>query len=269
MQYEFQARNIIKAAINKRTRYINFPRGNDETKRDLSLKSFYSWCYMARKFGDGSIVSNDDDSVSSSSIRQQQQQQQQQQKIDYIMKVDPDTYMIMNNYLQYLASHYHPSQHVYIGRVFKTNGNHNEPFVTGLSVTLSITTAQLAFVDKSRMKENEDLEHYECTAEAFMKGNAADDYILSRCLSSLGIYPAYTRDTFGRERFLHFNPSDHVYHTNEEPEWYKLYSFTPHNPRSGCCSNEACAFHYVDLKRMNDTLLWDEVFGVWHWQMKK
>ena len=246
MQYEFQARNITKAAINKRTRYINFPRGNDETKRDLSLKSFYSWCYMARKFGDGSIVSNDDDSVSSSSIRQQQQQQQQQQKIDYIMKVDPDTYMIMNNYLQYLASHYHPSQHVYIGRVFKINGNHNEPFVTGLSVTLSITTAQLAFVDKSRMKENEDLEHYECTAEAFMKGNAADDYILSRCLSSLGIYPAYTRDTFGRERFLHFNPSDHVYHTNEEPEWYKNYSFTPH------------IIHVVDVvrKRLVHSIMW-------------
>ena len=47
---------------------------------------------MARKFGDGSIVSNDDDSVSSSSIHKQQQQQHQ--KIDYIMKVDPDTYMI-------------------------------------------------------------------------------------------------------------------------------------------------------------------------------
>ena len=94
MQYEFQARNIIKAAINKRTRYINFPRGNDETKRDLSLKSFYSWCYMARKFGDGGLIgsNNDDDSVSSSSIHKQQQQQHQ--KIDYIMKVDPDTYMI-------------------------------------------------------------------------------------------------------------------------------------------------------------------------------
>ena len=30
--------------------------------------------------------------------------------------------------------------------------------------------------------------------------------------------------------------------------------------------NEACAFHYVDLDRQNDTLLWDDVFGLWHWK---
>ena len=30
--------------------------------------------------------------------------------------------------------------------------------------------------------------------------------------------------------------------------------------------NEACAFHYVDLDRQNDTLLWDDMFGLWHWK---
>ena len=30
--------------------------------------------------------------------------------------------------------------------------------------------------------------------------------------------------------------------------------------------NEACAFHYVDLDRQNDTLIWDDVFGLWHWK---
>ena len=35
----------------------------------------------------------------------------------------------------------------------------------------------------------------------------------------------------GRERSLHFNPSEHVFDSSNEP-----FSFTPHVPWSGCCS---------------------------------
>ena len=72
MQLEFKARNIT--AITNRTGYINFPSPKDETEQYLTLKSFYSWMYMTRKFG---------------------------ATIDYTMKVDPDTYMLMENYLNY------------------------------------------------------------------------------------------------------------------------------------------------------------------------
>ena len=206
MQLEFKARNIT--AITNRTRYINFPSPEDETKQYLTLKSFYSWMYMTRKFGT---------------------------TIDYIMKVDPDTYMLMDNYFNYLNEYYNPNQQVYVGRVFKTNGNHRDSFVTGLSVTLSHTTAKL-LLDKSTIQKHEAKPYNECSAETFLHGGEADDHALAVCLSSMGIYPAYTRDSMGRERFLHFNPSEHVFDAMNEPEWYKMFSFTPHLPRSGCCS---------------------------------
>ena len=207
MQLEFKARNIT--AITNRTRYINFPSPENETKQYLTLKSFYSWMYMTRKFGTTSI--------------------------DYIMKVDPDTYMLMDNYLNYLNEYYNPNHQVYVGRVFKTNGNHRDAFVTGLSATLSHTTAKL-LLDKSAIQKHEDRPYNECSAETFLHGGEADDHALSVCLSSMGIYPAYTRDDMGRERFLHFNPSEHVFDARNEPGWYKMFSFTPHLPRSGCCS---------------------------------
>ena len=118
MQLEFKARNIT--AITNRTQYINFPSPENETKQYLTLKSFYSWMYMTRKFGTTTSM-------------------------DYIMKVDPDTYMLMDNYLNYLNEYYNPNQQVYVGRVFKTNGNHRDAFVTGLSAMLSHThtTAKL------------------------------------------------------------------------------------------------------------------------------
>ena len=82
----------------------------------------------------------------------------------------------------------------------------------------------------------EDRPYNECSAETFLHGGEADDHALSVCLSSMGIYPAYTRDDMGRERFLHFNPSEHVFDARNEPGWYTMFSFTPHLPRSGCCS---------------------------------
>ena len=93
----------------------------------------------------------------------------------------------MNNKLtEIIQTNYKPTQQVYIGRVLKTQGNHHDPFVTGLSVTISSTTAQL-LLSKSRIMKNTNLPHHECAAESFMHGGTADDYTLSVCLSSLGI----------------------------------------------------------------------------------
>jgi hypothetical protein len=241
IESELQTRNIVNNnntnASDEILRYTTFPQPKNETKQYLSIKSFYSWLYMAR------IYAN---------------------QVDYIMKADPDTYMLMDNYFHYLSHNYKPTQHVYVGRVFKTNGNHHDPFVTGLSATISQTTAKL-LLSKSTIHKNESSNPV-CSAEEFVNGGEADDYTLAQCLSSMGIYPSYTRDDLGRERFLHFNPDNHVFDSNHQPEWYSRYSFTPHSPRSMCCSEEACAFHYVGLDRQNDTLVWDKVFGLWHWK---
>ena len=240
IESELQTRKIVNNNTNTSDeilRYTTFPKPKNETKQYLSIKSFYSWLYMARMYAN---------------------------QVDYIMKADPDTYMLMDNYFHFLSHNYKPTQHVYVGRVFKTNGNYHDPFVTGLSATISQTTAKL-LLSKSTIHKNESSNPV-CSAEEFVNGGEADDYTLAQCLSSMGIYPSYTRDDLGRERFLHFNPDDHVFGSNHQPEWYSRYSFTPHTPRSMCCSDEACAFHYVGLDRQNDTLVWDKLFGLWHWK---
>lgn len=240
IQLELMARGGNASSFNS-TNFTTFPSPKDETKKFLTLKAFYSWMFMARRYSD---------------------------RVDYIMKADPDTYMIMHNYLNYLGKYYSPGQNAYIGRVFKTNGDHHMPFVTGLSCTLSKTTAKLLLSASTVQKNNVGVDdiniHKDCSAEVFLRGGEADDHSLAMCLSSQGIYPAYTRDELGRERFLHFNPWEHAYGDDKAPAWYRNFSFTPLRPRKACCSNDACAFHYVKPERQNDTLVWVE--GIWQWK---
>lgn len=122
IQQELQIRGTEPKALDEILgNYTIFPAPSEEGKPQLALKSFYSWMYMIRQYGD---------------------------HVDYIMKADPDTYMLMDNYLRYLSEYYSPDNHAYIGRVFKSNGNSREPFVTGLSTTLSKTTAELLLYTK-------------------------------------------------------------------------------------------------------------------------
>jgi hypothetical protein len=131
-----------------------------------------------------------------------------------------------------------------------------DPFVSGLSVTLSQTTAKL-LLKQSTIQSNKP-NHHECSAEQFVLGGEADDHTLSRCLGSLGVYPSYTRDTFGNKRFMHFSPTPHfggsgigssasrsggaggIRRTRNillrnkesggyEPDWYKNFSWTAYD----------------------------------------
>jgi len=227
--------------------------------------------------------------------------------------------MIMDNYLSYVREYYAPDRHAYVGRVFRTEGNANDPFVSGLSVTLSAATASLlapqSQISQYRRDDNAGIgsgsgsttneqqqqrQQYECSAERFVFGGPADDHTLSRCLGSLGIYPAYTRDSAGHERFMHFSPKHHygvigdgsVSTLNvlakqrrtaktaatasssssssstdpDEPAWYAKFNWTPYSSRVGCFSQMACAFHYIGLDKQNSTLVWDDSFHAWRWK---
>jgi hypothetical protein len=180
------------------------------------------------------------------------------------MKADPDTYMLMDNYLRYLAEYHTPHHPVYIGRVFKTEGNMNDPFVTGLSTTLSKATLRLLLATSTIRSDHRD--HHECSAERFRHGREADDHTLAQCLRSMGVYPAYTRDELGRELFLHFSPTQHYRGGDDEPRWHANFSFTPYGHDMGCCSQRACAFHYVGVEKQNSTLYWSDFTHAWHWK---
>ncbi|KAL3827699.1 hypothetical protein ACHAXA_000572 [Cyclostephanos tholiformis] len=232
---ELKFASVLEAA--EYSTYTTFPTDQNEIKDYLALKSFYSWMYMARKYSD---------------------------RVDYVMKADPDTYMLMDNYLDYLSEYYSPMHPVYIGRVFKTDGNINDPFVTGLSTTLSKATLKL-LLSRSTIRSDHD-GNPECSAQRFRLGREADDHALAQCLRSMGVYPAYTRDEFGREMFLHFSPSQHYNGGDKEPKWHLNFSFTPYSHKKGCCSSKACAFHYVDIEKQNATLYWSDFTHAWHWK---
>lgn len=240
IQEQLQQRGYSKNNKNNSTTipYTSFPSAQNETKSTLALKSFYSWLAMAELFAnDGS----DDD-------------------MDYIMKADQDTYMHMDNYLKYLQRDFRPNQHAFIGRVFQAEGNFHRPFVSGLSITLSRATLRLLYDQASIDRDGS-----KCTAKEFgVYYQALEDYALAECLQSLGVYPARTRDSQGRERFMHFNPSFHQKGTNG-PDWYQSFSFgdAPLPP-----SDEACAFHYVNQEHQNDTLVYKSD-GLWHWDGDK
>lgn len=220
--------------------YTSFPSSLEETKSSLSLKSFYSWLAMADLFANGNDAADD---------------------MDFVMKADPDTYMLMDNYLSYLRRGFCSREHAHIGRVFRADGDFRRPYVSGLSVTLSRSTL-LLFADSASIDGDE---RSKCAAEDFVGQHEAEDYALSECLQSLGVYPAWTRDSEGRERFMHFSPSFHEISggKRDSPSWYRRFSFGKALPPSP----EACAFHYVAQERQNDTLVY-EPGGSWYWAQK-
>ena len=228
--------------------YITFPAPDRETKDTLALKVFYSWLAMANIFLKDS-------------------------NIDYVMKVDHDTYMLMDNHLNYLQENFLPNQHAYIGRVFKADNDHHRPFVSGLSVTLSRATLQLFYQQASI-----DGTANKCSAKEFgVWYRALEDFAMSECLQSLGVYPSHTRDEQGYERFFHFDPEMHRSSPIEAfPEWYRKFSFGRGGDQqpTTCCSAETCAFHYVRRELQNDTLVYKatndrhQQGGFWYWQSK-
>jgi len=186
----------------------------------------------------------------------------------------PKTFLVsysLNLPLEFHYAEYSPIEHAYIGRVFKAGGDHHRPYVSGLSVTMSKATLRLFHKSASI-----DQEHSKCSAKEFgLWYGPLEDYALSECLMSLGVYPAHTRDEQGRERFMHFDP---LFHSSGKsgPEWYRKHSFrndgvaTNNNNKtapasSSCCSPEACAFHYVKAEHQNDTLVYGED-EFWHWE---
>lgn len=164
-------------------------------------------------------------------------------KADWVIKVDDDTYVIVENLITFLESR-DPAEAAYYGchmRMTIAQG-----FMSGGAGYVLSRKAVEMLVKQGLTNSsvcNESEEGYE-------------DVEMGQCMEGLGIKPGNSRDSQGGERFLPIAPSDILNLDNNS--W--LHSYMAQAPQLGmsCCSSLAITFHYVspELMRTLEYLLY-------------
>ena len=123
---------------------------------------------------------------------------------DWFMKVDDDTYVIVEN-LRYFLSSKNTSEPIYFGHRFK-------PFV-----------AQGYYSGGGGyVFSREALRRFGNRTEGMCaKDQGAEDVEVGRCMHKLGVKTSDTRDALSRSRFHCFDPTTHIH--GNYPDWYYTY----------------------------------------------
>jgi len=160
-------------------------------------------------------------------------------KVDWVMKADDDTYVIVEN-LRYLLSSYNYSQPIWFGCEFKVIVK--DGYMSGgagyvLSKEAVRRFNEISLHNSSLCQQSDD---------------GSEDVNMGNCLKSVGVVNMDSRDNFGRHRFLPFNPDNHIGQRewNSQGFWYWSYIKYPDNPGMHCCSDLAISFHYVSPQLM-------------------
>ncbi len=123
---------------------------------------------------------------------------------DWFMKVDDDTFVIVEN-LRYFLSSKNPSDPVYFGHRFKPYVR--QGYYSGGGGYVFSREALRRF---GRRKDT-----------ACAKDGGAEDVEIGKCMENLGVKTADTRDALGRSRFHCFDPPTHL--SGGYPPWYFQY----------------------------------------------
>ncbi|XP_023323027.1 glycoprotein-N-acetylgalactosamine 3-beta-galactosyltransferase 1 isoform X2 [Eurytemora carolleeae] len=160
-------------------------------------------------------------------------------QVDWVMKADDDTYVIMENLHNMLAQH-DPEFPTFFGQHFGVIVD--QGYMSGGSgYILSRKAVELvvtkAFTNSSLCRGQDD---------------GTEDVEMGVCLSNIGVHPSSSRDQKRDEET--FFPV-HVWHmmTVENTSW--VYSYMSKKPETGfdCCSERAISFHYITPEGMYET----------------
>ena len=124
-------------------------------------------------------------------------------KADWFMKVDDDTFVIVEN-LRYFLSNQNTSEPVYFGHHFK------------VIVKQGYYSGGGGYVLSKEAVRRFATGHGDCR-----KDGGAEDAEMGHCMEKLGVRTADSRDSLGRSRFHCFNPETHLH--GGYPDWYRQY----------------------------------------------
>merc|ERR1712106_811111 len=160
-------------------------------------------------------------------------------KVDWVMKADDDTYVILEN-LRYLLSSYNHSDPIWFGFEFK------------VIVKDGYMSGGAGYVlSKEALRRFNEIALPNATICEQSDGGS-EDVNMGNCLKGVGVVSTDSRDNFGRFRFLPFTPDNHIGQRewNSQGFWYWAYIKYPENTGMHCCSDLAISFHYVSPEMM-------------------
>jgi glycoprotein-N-acetylgalactosamine 3-beta-galactosyltransferase len=125
---------------------------------------------------------------------------------DWFMKVDDDTYVILEN-LRYFLRDYKSSDPIYFGHHFKTIVK--QGYYSGGAGYVLSKEALTRFANKGR------------NSKICRQDGGMEDVEIGICMENLGVKTVNSSDALGRSRFHCFNPETHLF--GEYPDWYYQY----------------------------------------------
>nr|XP_002734821.1 PREDICTED: glycoprotein-N-acetylgalactosamine 3-beta-galactosyltransferase 1-like [Saccoglossus kowalevskii] len=160
---------------------------------------------------------------------------------DWFMKVDDDTYVVVEN-LRRMLRGYNASKPLFFGHRFRYPSSVRQSYMSGgggyvLSKAALARFVRLGLPNAVACEQND---------------MGAEDYLMGRCLERVGVVHGDSRDSRGRQRFL---PLSLFHHFNGNyPKWMYEYEYYPLRSGRQCCSDSLVSAHYV---RGNDMHLMD------------
>ncbi|KAM4630092.1 glycoprotein-N-acetylgalactosamine 3-beta-galactosyltransferase 1 [Polymixia lowei] len=149
---------------------------------------------------------------------------------DWFLKADDDTFVVVEN-LRYTLSKYDTEKPLYLGRRFS-------PFIQqgymsgGAGYVLS-KEALRRFIAGFKSGK---CDHY----------SDIEDMALGKCMETMKVDPAESRDLLGRQTFHPFPPDYYVVRQAVRPRpWYLVYEYYTPTEGPGCCSDFIVSFHYI------------------------
>ncbi|XP_023340858.1 glycoprotein-N-acetylgalactosamine 3-beta-galactosyltransferase 1 [Eurytemora carolleeae] len=158
------------------------------------------------------------------------------EQIDWVMKADDDTYVIMENLHQMLSKH-DPEEPTFFGGHFSALVDQGY-MSGGAGYILSRKAVELVV---TKAFPNETL----CRAS----DDGTEDVEMGWCLSKIGVKPTMSRDSKkNEETFFPLHVWDMM--TVKNDSW--LYSYMSRKPTLGfaCCSEYPISFHYISTQGM-------------------
>lgn len=159
-------------------------------------------------------------------------------KIDWFIKADDDTYVILEN-LRYMLSSYSPASPLYFGCRFKPYVK--QGYMSGGAGYVLSREALRKFIEEGLPDKTK------CRQDP----GGAEDVEMGKCLENVNVLAMDSRDPLGRGRFFPFVPEQHLISKQRDVNfWYWNYIYYDTKDGLNCCSDSAISFHYVSPNMM-------------------